>query len=167
MLKSAVLPPLWPVAGRAAVVAIFLGAVLTTVNQPGAVFGSENFNRLSMTLVFVTPFLVVSASQILGIRAARRTPAWTADARERFFRTLISHGIPARSVILGLAAGTINTAIVATQSILAGQGLDQLPVALILQALTLPIVFGALSQTLSFRRAVAPGKFQPQPQLYL
>ena len=59
-----------------------------------------------------------------------------------------------RAVVLSLAAGGISTAIVATDSLLAGHGLDQLPVASILQALILPAVFGALSQAVSFRRAV-------------
>ena len=37
---------------------------------------------------------------------------------------------------------------------MAGQGLDQLPLPLIAQALTLPVLFGALSQAVSFRRSI-------------
>ena len=42
--------------------------------------------------------------------------------------------------------------IVAASALLAGRGLDEVPAALIVQAVTLPAIFGALSQTLAYRR---------------
>ncbi len=51
-----------------------------------------------------------------------------------------------------LAVGSTNTAIVTASALLAGRGLDELPTALIVQAVTLPAIFGALSQTLAYRR---------------
>ena len=85
---------------------------------------------------------------------ARKASARMAGLRESFAATLFGHGIPARAVALGLAAGAVNTAIVASAALMAGRGLDQLPVALIVQALTLPTLFGALSQAVSFRRVI-------------
>jgi hypothetical protein len=139
---------------RAALVAAILGTVLTLVNQPEAIFGTAKVRWLPLVLVYLTPFLVVSASQILGIRQAREVSRRITEFREGFAATMFSHGIPARAVALGLLAGGINTTIVAADILAAGRGLDQLPTALIAQALTLPILFGALSQTLSFRRTI-------------
>lgn len=139
---------------RAALVAAILGTVLTLLNQPEAIFGPAEFQWLPLVLVYLTPFLVVSASQVLGIRQARKASGRIAYFREGFAATLFSHGIPARAVALGLLAGSINTTIVTADILAAGRGLDQLPTALIVQALTLPLLFGALSQTLSFRRTI-------------
>jgi hypothetical protein len=54
-----------------------------------------------------------------------------------------------RLVALGLVAGGLNTAIVA-----AVNGLDPVPVSLIAQAVSLPFLFGLLSQMILFRRAL-------------
>ncbi len=139
---------------RAAIIAAILGSTLAILNQSDAIFGKAEIQWLRLILVYLTPFLVVSLSQALGLRAARKASARMTGLGESFFATLTSHGIPARAFALGLAAGTINTAIVASAALIAGDGLDRLPLALIAQALTLPILFGALSQAMSFRRAI-------------
>ena len=143
-----------PVLARAAIVAAILGTALTTLNQPGAVFGQAGIQWLPLILVYLTPFMVVSVSQIIGARKAQVALAVMTEFREGFAKALFSHGIPARAVSLAVAVGGINTTIVAADILLAGGSLDQLPVGLILQALTLPTVFGALSQALSFRRTI-------------
>jgi hypothetical protein len=137
---------------RATIIAAVLGSALVLLNQSAAIFGDAEIQLLPLALAYLTPFIVVSLSQILGAREARAASAWMTEFRESFAQTLVSHGIPARAVAIGLVAGGINTAIVAVDSLLAGRGLDQMPLALIAQAVTLPIVFGALSQTLAFRR---------------
>jgi len=135
---------------RAAMLAIIIGSVLTLLNQPHAVFGREKFQWLPLTLSYLTPFLVVGISQILGARAARRE----AGINESFAYTLFSHGIVARAIALGLVAGLANITIFTVAGLAAGQSLDQLPAELILQAITLPIIFGALSQAIAYRRTV-------------
>ncbi len=55
---------------RAALVALILGSVLTLANQSSAVFGSENIQLLPLLLVYLTPFVVVTISQVLGARQA-------------------------------------------------------------------------------------------------
>jgi hypothetical protein len=142
------------VLGRAAIVAIIIGSILTLLNQPDAIFGTAKIHWLALTLVYLTPFIVVSASQVFGIRAAREFATRITVFSESFVETLFSHGIPTRAIAMGLAAGSINTAITITDNLLSGRDLDTLPVALIAQALTLPAVFGVLSQTLSFRREI-------------
>ena len=142
------------VLARSAIVAAILGSTLALVNQSEVIFGAAEIRWLPLFLAYLTPFLVVSLSQTLGLREARKASARMAGLRESFVATLFSHGIPARAVALGLGDGVINTAIVASAALFAGRGLGQLPLALIVQALTLPVLFGALSQAVSFRRAI-------------
>ena len=146
--------PAKQVLARAAAVALILGSTLTLINQSDAIFGAAEIRWLPLTLVYLTPFLVVGVSQVLGIRAARRALARMTELRENFLGTIFSHGIPARAIVLGLVASGVNSAIVASEGLLAGGGLSAPPVPLIAQALVLPAMFGALSQAISFRRAM-------------
>ena len=139
---------------RAAVIALVLGTILTLFNQWPAITGKVSVQWLPLALVYITPFIVVALSQLLGIRAARHEAVPTSEHREGFGTTLGSHGIPGRALALGFAIGGVNTAIVAADNMLAGRDLAQLPVALVLQALILPVLFGALSQAIAFRRAI-------------
>ncbi len=142
------------VIGRALAVSIVLGVILTGVNQTAAVLGSAEFQLLPLILVFLTPFFVVTLSQILGMRAARRAVTQMPRADKGLLSTAISHGIPLRAIKVGLAAAFVNSAIMTIDLIASGKGLSQLPQPLLLQALTLPIIFGVLSQAISFRRTL-------------
>ena len=73
--------------------------------------------------------------------------------RESFVTTALSHAIPLRSVGLGAIAGSVNTSIVVFAALMDGAGLADLPAAPIGQAFVLPMLFGLLSQTISYRRA--------------
>ncbi len=141
---------------RAALVASILGSALTLANQAGAVFGPETIRLLPLSLVYLTPFVVVTISQLLGTRQAvaevRRGGA-RRPAAETFGTTALSHGIPSRAAGLGLLAGSLNTAIVTTAAFLEQGNLNALPLPLLAQAFSLPLVFGALSQALAYRRA--------------
>lgn len=142
---------------RAGVVAMFIGSILLLVNQNEALFGQSRLQLLPMSLAYITPLVVVSLSQVFGTRAAQKLLAQDLDIlrlQQGFFQTVMSYGIPLRAVTMGIVAGGINTTIVATVNLSAGKGLDQLPFPLILQAFTIPIIFGALSQALSFRRVL-------------
>ena len=142
---------------RAALVALILGSALTLTNQPGAIFGSENIRLLPLLLVYLTPFVVVSISQMLGAQRA------AADARrgkacelgvETFASTAFSHGIPSRAAQVGFVVAGVNTAIVLTTSFLEQGNLNALPLPLLGQAFALPVLFGALSQAIAYRRAI-------------
>ncbi len=142
---------------RAAIVSIIIGSTLVLINQNEALFGQPELQLLPMFLAYFTPFVVVSLSQVFGAKAANillLQGAGTLQLQQGFFQTVLSHGIPLRAIFMGIVVGSVNTAIVAMVNLAAGKGLDQLPFPLILQALTLPIIFGALSQAISFRRAI-------------
>ncbi len=141
---------------RAGIVALVLGSVLTLANQFGAIFGAGSVQVLPLVLVYLTPFVVVTASQVLGIRRAlqdaRRGRA-SVSPRDAFLATAISRGIPLRSLLLGLIVGTVNTSIVISAGLMDGGNLADLPTALIGQAFVLPMLFGLVSQAISYRRA--------------
>ncbi len=62
------------------------------------------------------------------------------------------HGIPARAAFLGLIMGSINSIIVAGAIVADGGTLDAMPAALLAQAFALPVLFGVLSQAITYRR---------------
>ena len=140
---------------RAAVVALVLGSVLTLFNQPTAVFGPGAIEVLPLVLVFVTPFLVVTASQALAARQAVRDGSragFQGPINETAVDTAMRHGIPARAALLGLIMGSINSIIVAGAILADGGTLDAMPAALLAQAFALPMLFGVLSQAITYRR---------------
>ncbi|RMF11473.1 MAG: hypothetical protein D6763_02960 [Alphaproteobacteria bacterium] len=57
---------------RAVIVALVTGSVLALANQFGAIFGNEEIEYLPLALFYLTPLVVVTASQILGIRSATK-----------------------------------------------------------------------------------------------
>jgi hypothetical protein len=140
---------------RAALVAAFLGSVLTLSNQPSAVFGFEDLQLLPLILVYLTPFIVVVTSQVLGVRPAM-ADTWHGTnnypAKETLLGTAFSHCIPARAVLLGLVVGSVNAAIVMGAGLLQHGNLGAVPLALLGQAYSLPVLFGMLSQAIAYRR---------------
>lgn len=143
---------------RAGIVALVLGSALTLANQSAAVFGGGTVDVLPLVLVYLTPFVVVTVSQVLGIRRAlldaRRGRALLSP-RDTFLATAVSRGIPLRSLLLGSIVGTANTSIVISAALMEGGNLADLPTALIGQAFVLPMLFGLVSQAISYRRATA------------
>lgn len=140
---------------RAALVALILGSILTLLNQWDAVVGRAEIRLLPLVLVYLTPFVVVMISQVLGLRQA------TADVlrkgirlplEERFPATVLSHGIPARAVVTGLMVGSVNASITLAGAYVTNGDPSALPLAAIVQAYSLPVLFGALSQAISYRR---------------
>ena len=154
---------------RAVLIALLLGSVLTLANQSGAIYGRDVIQVLPLVLVYLTPFVVVTVSQVLGLRRATldaRSPHSFARQDAAFFATAISHGIPLRALLVALVIGTANTSIVASSALMARESLSILPTALIAQAFALPMLFGLLSQTISYRRAVTAigQRLQSAPQ---
>ena len=140
---------------RAAIVAIVIGSILTLVNQPGWVAGRDSLRLLPLTLVFLTPFAVVTVSQVAGARRAyadfiqHKGPA----SPEGFMATVISHGIPARAIAIGLIFGSLNAITVIAAALLRSGDLEAVSVAPLGQAYVLPLLFGLLSQAISYRRS--------------
>lgn len=141
---------------RALIVALVIGSVLTLVNQSAAVFGGEELEYLPLALVFMTPFVVVAISQILGVRRALLDARQNGSHRlgeETVLATALAHGIPLRAFVVGMLVGSINASIVITIAVLEGASTNSLPVALLAQAYSLPVLFGLLSQAIAYRRA--------------
>lgn len=143
---------------RAFLVALVLGSILTLANQTDAIFGSAAVQVLPLVLVYLTPFVVVTVSQVLGVHRA------TLDAglghgrsphKDGFFVTAMSHGIPFRALLVASTIGVTNTVITAVATLTSSGTISDLPVAIIAQAFALPVLFGLVSQTISYRRASA------------
>lgn len=141
-----------PILIRAAIVALVLGSVLNAINQAEAIFGTAKLDLVQFALLYVTPFVVVTISQILGIRQALREGR-ALPAEERFLTTIFAHGIPSRAILTGVLTGTANTAITVAITLTRSGGLADIPGPLLAQAFTLPVLFGLLSQAISYRRA--------------
>ncbi len=139
---------------RATIIAMIIGSVLTLVNQPGWVVGSDSLRLLPLAQVFLTPFAVVTVSQVVGARQAyadfiqHGVPA----SPESFMATLASHGIPARAVAIGLIFGSLNAITVIAAALLRSGDLAAVSVAPLGQAYVLPLLFGLLPQAISYRR---------------
>lgn len=139
---------------RAAIVAVILGSILTLINQSGWVVENDSLRLLPLILVFLTPFAVVTISQIAGARRAyidsvgHREPA----SPEGFVATIVSHGIPARAIAIGLGFGIVNSVITLADAFLRSGDLEAVSVALLAQAYVLPLLFGLMSQAISYRR---------------
>ncbi len=140
---------------RSAIVAVVIGGVLTLFNQPGWIVGSDPLQLLPFILGFVTPFVVVAISHVVGTRRALIDAAGhgTPASPDSFVATTMSHGIPARAVAIGLMIGSINAIIIVAGALSQSGDLTAVSVTPLGQAYVLPLVFGALSQTISYRRA--------------
>ena len=143
--------------GRAFLVALGLGTVLTLINQPGAILGVDPVQVLSLILVYLTPFVVVTISQVLGVHRATmdlRSGRAPAPHNNVFLTTAMSHGIPLRALLVALLIGSMSTFVVASGIFVANGTLSDMPILLTMQAFALPMLFGLISQTISYRRAV-------------
>ncbi len=139
---------------RATIVAVVIGSVLTLINQSGWIAGSEPLQLLPLILVFLTPFAVVTIAQVAGVRQAYiDSVGHGAPARpEGFIATAVSHGIPARAVAIALIFGSVNAVIAVADAFLRSGDLAAVSVAPLGQAYVLPLLFGLLTQAISYRR---------------
>ncbi len=140
---------------RATIIAVVIGSLLTLINQSGWVAGGEPLQLLPLIMVFLTPFAVVTIAQVAGVRQAYiDSVGHGAPARpEGFIATAVSHGIPARAVAIGLVFGSLNAIIVLADALLRSGDLAAVSVAPLGQAYVLPLLFGLLSQAISYRRS--------------
>ena len=139
---------------RAIIVAVILGSILTLINQSGWVAGSDPLQLLQLILVFLIPFAVVLVSQVAGFRQARIDSVEHAahGSPEGFINTVVSHGIPARAVAIGLVFGSVNAALTMADAFLTSGDHAAISVVPLAQAYALPFLFGLVSQAISYRR---------------
>lgn len=139
---------------RASIVAVVVGSILTASNQFDWIVGRSSLQLLPLILVFLLPFAVVTVGQLVGVRQARIDAAAhnATVSPESFTTTMVRHGIPARAVVIGLVFGSLNAIIVLANALLHSGDLAVVPLVPLAQAYVLPFLFGALSQTFSYRR---------------
>lgn len=139
---------------RSTIVAVVIGGILTVINQSGWITGRDSIQLLQLILVFLLPFAVVTTAQILGVRQARidSIKNGTPTKTEGFFATLVSHKIPARAVVIGLVFGSLNAIITLVDAFLSTGNFTAVSILPLGQAYALPMLFGLLSQTISYRR---------------
>lgn len=149
---------------RAGAVALILGSALTLVNQTDAIIGEDRLQILPLVIAYVTPFVVATVSQVLGVRRAvldlcqRRPVNFSQDT---LLHTAISHGIPLRTLFLALIIGAANAVIIVGAAVSGGGEISAVPAAHIGQGFFLPMLFGLMSQAVSYRRITCG--FTPRP----
>jgi len=67
--------------------------------------------------------------------------------------TIGSHGIPTRAVAIGFVFGSLNAIIVFADALLRSSDIAAVSVVPLVQAYVLPLLFGLLSQAISYRRS--------------
>ena len=67
---------------RAFFIALALGSVLTIANQSGAIFGDDTIQVLPLVLVYLTSFVVITVSQVLGLRRTKSAFGRRADKED-------------------------------------------------------------------------------------
>ena len=141
---------------RAVILALVIGSALTLINQPGAIFGGAPIKLVPLILVYLTPFVVIIVSQVLGARTLFMEVAGgraNGPTNEPFVATAAAHGIAVRALITALVVGTAVTPIIAGLTVLEGGDASRIPLAEVGQVYALPLFFGLISQTASYRRA--------------
>jgi hypothetical protein len=140
---------------RSALLALIIGSMLTYVNQSSAVLGANDFNKVQLLLAYLTPFVVILLSQVLAIRQAEINKAQNKvlSVSRQFKTRELTENIFVRALFISLFVGSVNNAIVMTTQ-LHHSKVDGLPWFLLIQSYVLPLVFGALSQAMAYRRCI-------------
>jgi hypothetical protein len=141
---------------RSLIVTAILAPALTITNQYDALFGPARLQLLPLAIALVTPFVVVTLSQLLATDRAwkdlRIQPS--GGSPETFIQTIFGHGIPMRAFVVASLVGMINTTLILARLYLDTGQFSGAPVANIAQTFVLPLAFGLLSQALAYRRAI-------------
>ena len=142
---------------RSLLLALIIGVILTLVTQSAALFSDAVFERLSLMLAFVTPFVVITISQLVATHQAvsDAIDGLTSVTNTPFIKTLVAHNIPFRALVIGLIIGSTTSLLILISTFSQTGDISNASLSLLVQVYVLPVVFGALSQTLTYRRYVA------------
>ena len=148
---------------RSLLLALIIGGMLTLVNQSVALFSDALFERLPLVLAFVTPFVVITISQLGATHQAVSDVirGQTSATNRPFITTLVAHNIPFRAMVIGLITGGANSLLILISTFSQTGDITNAPLPLLIQVYVLPFVFGALSQALAYRRCVASSVVYP------
>jgi len=139
---------------RSMIVAVVIGSILTLINQFGWVVGNDPLQLLPLILVFLLPFALVTIAQISGAHRAHLdfVRHGMSTRPESFLTTAVSHGIPARAATISLFIGSLNVIITLSGTFFRSGDVMAVSIAPLAQAYALPLLFGILSQAISYRR---------------
>lgn len=140
---------------RSVLLALIIGSILTYVNQFSAVLGTSVFNKLQLLLAYLTPFIVILLSQVLAIKQAEihKTQNKVLSVSRQLKTRKLAENIFVRALLISIFVGSVNSAIVVTTQYHYSK-IDSLPWFLLIQSYVLPLVFGALSQAMAYRRCI-------------
>jgi len=140
---------------RSVILALIIGSVLTLANQNSAVFGASDFIKVQLILAYITPFIVITLSQVVAINQAEidKTHNKALSISEQFKTMILRQNIIVRALLISLLVGIVNSAIVVTTT-LAHSGVENIPWFLLFQSYVLPLFFGAFSQAQAYRRSI-------------
>jgi hypothetical protein len=81
---------------RSLILALIICGMLTLGNQSAAIFASGEFVKLQLILAFITPFVVITLSQLGAIHQAdiERSKGRVFAKPERFITLVLTHNIP-------------------------------------------------------------------------
>ncbi len=139
---------------RSLILSIIIGAILTLLNQPSAIFGQVELKLLPTIFMFITPFIVITLSQLVANEQARIHEA-NGQKRSRnisFVNILVNHNVVPRALIIAVVMGLINCILMGLISLYENESLSLLSTSLVVQFFILPLIFGGLSQTLTLKR---------------
>jgi len=142
---------------RSLILALIICGMLTLINQPTAVFSSDKFVKLQLILAFITPFVVITLSQLGAKHQADidRSKGRLSTNPERFITMVLKHNIPFRALIISMVIGSVSSVIILTSTVIQTGGVENIPWPQLVQSYVLPFIFGAFSQALTYRRNIA------------
>lgn len=142
---------------RSLVLALIIGCMLTLGNQSVAVFSSGELLKLQLILAFITPFAVITLSQLGAMHQADidRAKGLAFTKTEHFTVSVFKHNIPFRALMISMVVGGVSSVIILTNTVIRTGGLENTPWHQLVQSYVLPFIFGTLSQTLTYRRNLA------------
>lgn len=141
---------------RAIILSLVIGTILNVTNHYSFFWEGELPKKWPIVQMFLTPFLVITFSQLLAIQYWVNTSR-SMDKRihnESFLMLLIGHKILLRSLFLAIFICLTNSILASIVSLNNVGDLGQVKLLTLFQFFILPFLFGAISQTLTLRRHV-------------
>jgi len=139
---------------RSLILSIIIGVILTLLNQPSAIFGQAELKLLPTIFMFITPLIVITLSQLVANEQARihEVNGQNSARDSGFLNVLFNHNIGLRALIIAVVMGLINCILMGLISLYENGSLSLLSTSLVLQFFILPLIFGAVSQTITLKR---------------
>ncbi|MEH6346407.1 MAG: hypothetical protein V7785_15040, partial [Bermanella sp.] len=139
---------------RSLILSMIIGSALTLLNQTSAIFGQGEFQLIPTVFMFITPFIVITLSQLVAAEQARIDciNGQNINPDISFLNILVNRNIGMRALIIALIMGLTNCTLMGLISLGIDGSLSLLSENLVFQFFILPLLFGALSQAITIKR---------------